>query len=153
MSPRENSLKIRAAFFGILASSILLAVYFFVLTSLNDWTFARDQFRSFWYFILALAIGFGIQVSLFTYLKNSVHRAGGSSGKVLAVSGTTSTAAMISCCAHYLVNLVPILGISGFLSVAAQYQTQFFWVGLAFNLFGIAYVGRRVMQFRKQAAL
>lgn len=79
--------------------------------------------------------------------KNAIHNQQGS-GKVLAVSGTTSTAAMISCCAHYLVNIAPVLGIAGALSIIAQYQIQLFWVGLAFNLGGIVFIANKLFKFK-----
>ncbi|OGZ02563.1 MAG: hypothetical protein A2946_01190 [Candidatus Liptonbacteria bacterium RIFCSPLOWO2_01_FULL_53_13] len=133
--------------YGILASSILLGIYFAVLSLVSGWNFAQDQFSDFWYFIVGLALGFGIQIGLYTYLRNAIH-AGQGGGKVLGVTGTTSTAAMISCCAHYLVNLAPILGVTGLVAFVAQYQTKLFWVGLAFNLAGIAYVTNRIFKFK-----
>jgi P-type Cu+ transporter len=69
------------------------------------------------------------------------------SGKVLAVSGTTSTAAMISCCAHYLANILPVIGIAGAVALIAQYQIELFWFGLGCNLAGIAYMGIKVAKF------
>ncbi|MDP2142852.1 MAG: hypothetical protein Q8J80_01860 [Gallionella sp.] len=72
------------------------------------------------------------------------------SGKVIAVSGATSTAAMVSCCAHYLANIVPILGIAGFLSVVAEYQVELFWVGLVFSAAGIVYVASMVIKSSKE---
>ncbi len=137
---------------GLVAAVILLAIYFLVVSSISGWEFARIQFRNFWYFISSLATGFGIQVGLYVYLKNVVQNKRSDSGKVLAVSGTTSTAAMISCCAHYLANIVPILGISGFLSVVGQYQIELFWLGLAFNFLGIVYIGRKIWKLKKYMA-
>lgn len=67
----------------------------------------------------------------------------------VAVTGTTSTFAMISCCAHYLANIAPILGIAGALFLIAQYQVKIFWVGLAFNIFGIMFLGNKISQFKK----
>lgn len=130
---------------GMLASALLLTLYFGLLTGLSGWSFTLDQFRDFWPYITALAIGFGVQVGLFTYLHRAVHAA--HSGKVVAVSGTTSGVAMMSCCAHYLVNLLPALGATGFVTLATQYQIELFWVGLAANLAGIAYVGSRLVAF------
>lgn len=132
---------------GLLASFILLLFYFAIVTSISGWDFAQNQFSRFWYFIVSLAIGFGVQVGLYSYLKNSVHQ--NVSTKVLATSGTTSTAAMISCCSHYLVNILPILGITGVISFIGQYQFQFFWLGLAFNFAGITYMANKVYQFSK----
>ena len=132
--------------YGILASSILLGVYFTILTLVSGWSFAQEQFASYWYFVVSLAIGFGIQIGLYQYIKGLVH-SGQGMGKVVGVSGTTSTAAMISCCAHYLVNLVPILGITGIATFFAQYQVEFFWIGLAFNLFGIMFISNKIIKF------
>lgn len=135
---------IRPLQFGSAALLLLLVIYFVVVSLISGTDFALEQFAQFWYFIVLLALGFGIQVGLYTYLKNLVgqHRA---SGKVVAVSGTTSTAAMVSCCAHYLANVVPILGVTGFLAVVAEYQVELFWVGLAFNAAGILYVASKVI--------
>ncbi len=133
---------------GSTATLILLAVYVAIVSFVSGWDFMLDQFYQFWYFVITLAIGFGIQIGLYSYLKNAIHHQN-TSGKVLAVSGTTSTAAMISCCAHYLVNLLPILGIVGVVTVISQYQVQLFWVGIAFNLVGILYMGSRVIKFSK----
>ena len=69
--------------------------------------------------------------------------------KTLAATGTTSTLAMISCCAHYLANIVPILGIAGALSIVAQYQIKIFWIGLFFNILGIVFITDKIIKFRK----
>lgn len=132
----------------MLATGLLLGVYVSVLTLLSGWSFALSQFSQFWYFIVTLAIGFGIQVGLFTHLKNLV-RGGHGAGTVVGVTGTTSTAAMISCCAHYLVTLLPMLGVTGVVTFAAQYQTELFWVGILTNLGGIAYIANRLIQFKR----
>lgn len=126
---------------GISATFILLSVYFVTVSWVSGWSFALDQFSQFWYFVVTLAVGFGVQVGLYTYLKGKVLPAG---RQVLAVSGATSTAAMISCCAHYLVNVLPILGAVGIITVISQYQIQLFWVGLAFNFAGIAYIAYEI---------
>jgi len=136
--------------YGILASSVLLGVYFVILTLVSGWNFTQEQFVSYWYFVVSLAVGFGIQIALYQYIKGLVH-SGQGMGKVVGVSGTTSTAAMISCCAHYLVNLVPILGVTGIATFAAQYQVEFFWIGLAFNLFGIIFISNKIIKFKKQS--
>lgn len=133
-----------------LATFSLLLLYFAIVTLVSGFKFALSQFESYWYFLVSLAIGFGIQVGLYTYLKYLVRKSNAvMKDKTVAVTGTTSTLAMISCCAHYLANIVPILGIAGALTIVAQYQTEIFWVGLAFNLFGIAFIGRKIIKFKK----
>lgn len=132
---------------GLLSTSILLVVYFTIVTLVSGWSFAQEQFRQFWYFVVTLATGFGIQVGLYSYLKSSIK--GTVSPRVVATTGATSTAAMISCCAHYLVNLLPILGAVGIITVISQYQVQLFWLGLAFNFAGIVSMANKVYKFSK----
>lgn len=133
---------------GIVATLILLSVYIAIVSLVSGWNFMLIQLQTYWYFVISLAVGFGIQVGLYSYLKSAIAKTN-SSGRVLAVSGTTSTAAMISCCAHYMVNILPILGTVGIVTVISQYQVQFFWVGLVFNLIGIIYIASRIYQFSK----
>ncbi len=132
---------------GFVASFILIGVYFGLVSLISSFDFAQSQFSEFWYFILSLSFGFGIQIGLYSYLKNSIKQM--ASKKVLAVSGTTSTAAMISCCTHYLANILPILGTTGVVVFVSQYQVEIFYVGLLFNFFGIVYILRKIIQFKK----
>mgnify|MGYP001588458899 CR=1 FL=1 len=138
----------RAIMHGVVGTTALLVVYFSVVSLISGWQFVPDQFGSFWYFVVSLTMGFGIQVGLYSYLRNAVHRQSGTG--VVAVSGTTSTVAMISCCAHYLANLLPIIGISGALSIIGQYQIELFWIGLIANAAGIIYIASRIIKFSKQ---
>ena len=130
---------------GLTATILLLGVYFGLITLISGWSFALGQFSRFWYFIIALALGFGVQVGFYFYLKDAVHQLAAKG--IVAVSGTTSTVAMVSCCAHYLANILPVIGIAGFLSIIGQYQVQLFWFGLVFNFAGIAYIGGKIMKF------
>ena len=141
----------RPAGFGVGAFAALLAVYFGALTLVSGWRFTVDQFSDFWFYIVPLAAGFGLQVALFLKLCEVVSRAK-EAGAVIAASGTTSTAAMISCCAHYLTNVAPVLGATGLVAFAAQFQVELFWVGLAFNAAGIAYVGTMLWKATKAHA-
>lgn len=141
----------RPSAFGALAFGALLAVYFAALTLVSGWSFTVSQFADFWYYIVPLALGFGIQIALFVRLRQVVSLVK-ESGTVVAASGTTSTVAMISCCAHYLTNVAPILGATGLVAFAAQFQVELFWVGLLFNLAGIAYVGDKLFKASKEHA-
>ena len=138
--------------YGIVAAAALLGVYFVILAAVSGWEFTVSQFFDFWYFIVSLAAGFGIQVGLYSYLRNAV-RGMDKSGKVVAVSGTTSTAAMISCCAHYLTNILPLVGAAGAIALVAQYQIELFWFGLACNLAGIIYMTTRITKFSRAHAM
>ncbi|QQG38258.1 MAG: hypothetical protein HYS26_01770 [Candidatus Kaiserbacteria bacterium] len=138
----------KPALFGLLASTSLLAVYFAVLTLVSGWSFAQNQFATYWYFIVSLALGFGVQIGLYTYLRRLLAGMHGE-GRVVGVTGTTSALAMISCCAHYLANLLPILGAVGLVTFVASYQTQLFWIGLLFNLGGTLFMANRIRSFKK----
>lgn len=128
------------------ASLGLLAFYFSTVTLVSGWSFAQLQFSKFWYFVISLSLGFGIQVGLYLHLRNIVHRQ--NSTGVIATTGTTSGVAMVSCCAHYLVNLLPIVGIGGLVTIISHYQLQLFWIGIAANLFGIAYLASNVYKYK-----
>lgn len=135
---------------ALVAITSLLLFYFVIVSAISGFKFALSQFESYWYFLVSLALGFGIQIGLYSYLKQLVKNSNvAMSGKTVAVTGTTSTLAMISCCAHYLANIVPILGIAGALSIVAQYQVKIFWIGLAFNIFGIVFISNKIIKFKK----
>jgi len=141
----------RPAGAGAGAFGMLLALYFGLLALISGWSFTLSQFGEFWYYIVPLAAGFGVQVALFLKLREVVSRAK-EAGAVIAASGTTSMAAMISCCAHYLANVAPLLGATGLVAFAAQFQVELFWVGLAFNAAGIGYVGTKLWKATKAHA-
>lgn len=148
-SHSSSSTEYRPVAYGSLAFLLLLAVYFGALTLVSGWSFTVSQFTQFWYYILLLAAGFGLQVALFIRLRDLVQLSKHSK-TVIAASGTTSTAAMISCCAHYLANVAPVLGATGMVAFAAQFQVELFWIGLLFNAAGIAYVGNKVFKATKE---
>lgn len=137
--------------FGAAASAALLVVYFGALTLISGWRFTLDQFNEFWFYIVPLAAGFGVQVALYLRLRDVVMRTKDATG-VVAASGTTSAAAMVSCCAHYLMNVAPVLGATGLVAFVAQFQVELFWVGLLFNLAGIAYVANKLVKATRQHA-
>jgi P-type Cu+ transporter len=139
------------AIYGGLAMLALLGLYFSTLTLVSGWAFTAAEFRRYGTFIVALAGGFGTQVALFSRLRSLVGT-GKEPRAVVAASGTTSTAAMVSCCAHYLVNVAPVLGATGLVAFAAQFQVEFFWVGLAFSAGAIAFMLSRVLKAEKEHA-
>ena len=129
---------------GTLAFLAMLGIYFGVLTLVSGWDFTVSEFSRFWYYVLPLALGFGIQMGLYIHLRQRLahHHTG---GKIVVASGTTSTAAMLACCTHYLTGILPVIGAAGAVTLIAQYQVQLFWVGLAFNLAGIIFIGSRII--------
>ncbi|MDO8424850.1 MAG: hypothetical protein Q7S70_02830 [bacterium] len=132
---------------GLAAGMALLVFYFLILSLVSGWSFTGVQFRENWYWILGLSSGFGIQIGIFTFLRDQKARL---SGKAVAASGSASTLAMISCCSHYLVNVLPIIGISGLAAIVGQYQTEIFVFGIVSNLAGVGYLVIKLMKFKKE---
>lgn len=139
---------LRPLLLGMFAFVAMLTVYFGVLSLVSGWDFTLSEFGQFWPYVVALALGFGLQIGLYIRLKQQLahhHTA----GTMVVASGTTSTAAMLACCTHYLTNVLPIIGAAGLVTLVAQYQVELFWLGLAFNAAGIAFVGSRIFQARR----
>jgi len=131
---------------GVTAAVGVIGFYLGLITLTSDWYNAKVQFYEYRWWILALAAGLGVQATLFSSIRirlqgNNMKGAKSS----LAASGGISTASMAACCAHYLVAFLPALGLP-FLSAAvaglAEYQTQFFLLGVISNLFGIGFMLR-----------
>ena len=141
----------RAYLLGVLASFAIVGIYLGMNTLTSDWYFARVQFSEYRWWIISLAIGLGIQVTLYTlfraHLRGKKKTAANSS---MAASGGVSVVAMMACCSHYLATVIPLLGVS-FLSATAvaslaQYQPYFFLAGIVSCIFGI---GLMVRMMRK----
>ncbi len=143
----------RSIVLGLLSTVLMLVIYFAVVSFVSGENFAISQFNQNWYFIVSLALGFGIQVSLYSHLRwliGNPEKSLVNTGKTVAITGTTSTLSMISCCSHYLINALPILGVTGVLSFIGQYQKELFGVGLLFNLFGIVYISKQINRLNNQ---
>jgi P-type Cu+ transporter len=124
---------------GTVAAIAMLTAYLAIISALSGWDFALSQFSEFWPYLVALSVGFAIQIGLYFYLRQLTakrHYA----HCAIATSGTTSGAAMLACCTHYLANILPVIGATALVSAIAEYQIGLFWLGLAFNAAGLAYV-------------
>ena len=72
-----------------------------------------------------------------------------SRGSIMAIEVSPRSFRDLVTVAERRTNLLPILGVAGVVTFVAQYQTQLFWVGIAFNLAGIVYMVNRVIRFKK----
>lgn len=139
---------VRATIIGLSAALLMLALYGVVVSVLSGWGSMLEQFRHYWYFLVPLWVGFGVQIGLYSALRQTV-RSCASSRAAVTASGTTSTAAILACCTHYLGSLVPALSLGGLVSIVAHYQTELFGLALAANLFGLAAVGKKLAAARR----
>jgi len=149
--PIEWFLYPRAYLFGAAAALAVIGFYLGMNTLTSDWYFARVQFGEYRWWIISLAIGLGIQVTLFTLFRVNLrgHRLKAAKSSI-AASGSVSTAAMMACCSHYLATLIPALGIpflsASAISALAEYQVYFFLAGVISCLFGIGLMLRMMRQ-------
>ena len=122
----------KPVFLGVLAGVSLFLFYMSVITFFQGFEFAILNFKSVWYWIVPLVIGFGTQIGLYNSIKHTAQMTG-----TVAVSGGISGGSMIACCSHFLLNIIPLIGFSGLALFLVKYQTAFFATGIISNVFGI----------------
>jgi len=142
----KQAFKVKPYIFGVTAAVSVIGFYLGLLTIVSDWYNATSQFAQYWGWIIALATGLGIQATLFSHIKSQLKEETITAAKSsLAASGGVSTASMAACCAHYLVAFLPAFGLPFFSAAAAglaEYQIEFFFIGVISNIFGIAVMVR-----------
>ncbi len=122
---------------GIGAAVLLIIVYLGIITLAQDWTHALEQTAKLWYWVLALAGGFGIQAGLFSFIRQGIRERRAATTGSVAASGGVSAGSMAACCAHHLSDVLPLLGLSGLAAFLANYQVFFIIVGVLSNIVGI----------------
>jgi Cu+-exporting ATPase len=127
MVKRTNSV-----LYGILAGLGLLLFYLGVVSIFQNIQFAFLNLRSLWYLLIPLSAGFGTQIGLYASIKQTAAISGAVAG-----TGGVSAGSMIACCSHFLLNLIPIVGISGLAVFLVKYQPAFLGVGILSNAVGI----------------
>lgn len=131
---------VKPTIYFIFGTTILLALYLILMRiTTGSMETAISQFNFYHPWILALSLGFGIQLALSKLLRIK-HMETLETNKVSKVTGATSTATMVACCAHHAVDVLPILGASALASFLGAYTKEFFAIGIVFNLFGIGYM-------------
>ena len=129
---------VKSLVYGILAGLGILVFYILVLTIFQSYGFALSEFNRLWLWLVPLAIGFGAQIGLYTSIKHDATIKTG-----VATSGTISGGSMVVCCSHYLLTVIPLIGITGlsaFTSFLMAYQKAFFSIGIASSAMGVAFM-------------
>lgn len=124
---------------GIVASIGLFGLYGLTMTLLSGWDAAVEQFFALWYLMVPLAVGFGVQVGLYTQLKHRyrVLKHGNKDNAVVTAGGVSGSTAMLACCVHHATDVLPLLGLSGLSIFLTQFQKPILLVSLGINIFGI----------------
>ena len=123
----------KALTYGIPAGLGILLFYISVLTIFQSYGFALYEFKRLWYWLIPLAIGFGTQIGLYVSIRHTAALTG-----TVAGTGGVSAGSMVACCSHFILNLVPIVGLSGIAIFLAAYQKEFLGVGILSNIIGIS---------------
>lgn len=122
---------------GIGAAVLLLVVYMGIITWAEGLEHALEQTVMLWYWVVALAGGFGIQAGLFSFIRQGLRQRKASASVSVATSGGVSAGSMAACCAHHLTDVLPLLGLSGLAAFFASYQLLFIVIGVLSNIVGI----------------
>ncbi len=122
---------------GVSAAFLLILIYVGLITLAQDFTHALDQTADMWYWVLALAGGFGIQAGLFSFIRHGMRRRRAAATGTVATSGGVSAGSMAACCAHHLSDILPLLGLSGVAIFLVEYQVFFIVIGVLSNIVGI----------------
>lgn len=126
----------RMVLIGVGAALLLLAFYAGILALSQGFEHAVEQSARLWYWLLALAVGFGVQASLFSFIRYSLKQRRAATASV-ATSGGVSAGSMAACCAHHLSDVLPLIGLSGLAAFLVNYQLFFIILGVVSNVIGI----------------
>lgn len=132
----------RSLRWGATASGALTAFYVAVVAGSGGREHLVDQARTDWWLLTPIILAFGTQVALSVELRHR-HRAQHLAATTGAGTGA-SAIGMVACCAHHLVDLVPLLGAAGVAGFLFDWRIPLMVAGLAVNLVAVAIAGRRL---------
>lgn len=130
----------------MLGLSSLYAMILMLVT--KDLRHPIDQFLILQPWMSLLILGFGVQTGLFWLMKKGVHFKIHEKRDAKLTVGTGSAMsgmAMVACCAHHVVDALPVLGFSAAAFFLAEYQSQLLILGVIVNFIGIVYMGCLVL--------
>ena len=136
---------------GLVGAVVLLGLYLGIISLAQGVEHAFAQLGADAAFVGLIAAGFGTQIALFAELR-TVDRHHRAAAAVTAAGTGTSTAAMLACCAHHLVDLLPLVGLSAAAVFLNAYKTPLFLVGIGMNGIGIAVIARQLQRARRACA-
>ena len=142
----------RPLLFSLLGMVGLMLLYLGIVSLAEGWTHAVELLAEDAWLVGPIMAGFGVQVGLYTYLKTVIHAAATGTGALAGAGGTTSTAAMVACCAHHVTDVLPLLGLSAAAAFLAEYRIPFMLAGLVTNLIGIGVISFLILRQRRHLA-
>jgi hypothetical protein len=144
----SGGIGLRSIFAGLAAVAALPTAYLVLISLAQSPDHAFSQLRADLPYLGAISLGFGTQIGLFVELRTL--RAGrGRAGALTTASAGTGSAAMLACCAHHLVDVLPIVGLSAAAAFLNDYRVPVLALSLGMNVLGIVVIGRRLLQARR----
>lgn len=145
---------------GVLAALAMVGVYLGVLSVLQSPAHAVEQLVADGIWVALVALGFGIQIGLYTFLRLLIQAAKAAGATGMTAMGTgTSTLGMLACCAHHLTEIAPLVGLagagglSGAIGFFTEWKYAFIALGLAMNVVGIVVTLRTLDKSRRHLNL
>src|SRR3989304_3305308 len=146
----------RSIAIGLAGAAALLGAYLGIISLAQGVEHAVAQLASDAPFVGLIAAGFAAQIALFAELRavDPPHRhpPPGPPAPTPAAGTGTSAAAMLACCAHHLVDLLPLLGLSAAAVLLNAWRTPLFLVGIGMNVIGIIVMARQLQRARRACA-
>jgi hypothetical protein len=139
---------------GILGASLLTAIYFGIVSWAESPEHALEFFWQDRWIVFPIIIGFGVQAALYIILKKGLFlpvASMGASGAMTGAGGSTSTLAMVACCAHHVTDVLPILGLTAAAAFLAEYRQAFMLLGLGTTILGIIFMLGILIRERRKA--
>ncbi len=139
---------------GLLGAGFLVALYVGIVSIAESPRHAVDLFWEDRLIVVPIVVGFGVQMALYVILKKRLFVPvvyTGPSGTLAGASGTTSTIAMVACCAHHVTDVLPVLGLTAATAFLAEYRLAFMVIGLSMTLFGIGFMMVILVRERRRA--
>lgn len=136
MEPHLRNKIIRNVTIAIL---LVVGLNLLVLSYLDFPLMAKLQLQKYWFLLLLLIGGFGVQVGLYTYTRHQNMIC----SFTTATSGGVSTISMLLCCSHYLVNFLPFLSLS-FATWLTNYTFYILLFGIISNAAGIWFIFSKI---------
>ncbi len=143
----------RSVLVGVVAGSALVAAYLGAITVAQGIGHAVDQLVADALFVVPIVAAFGLQVALVAELR-TIDRRHRRAATAVATAGTgTSGVAMLACCAHHLVDVLPVLGLSAAAAFLEAYKTPLAVVGMVASLIGLIVLARQLRRARGACAV
>ncbi|MDA3939131.1 MAG: hypothetical protein PF693_07465 [Spirochaetia bacterium] len=95
---------------GLTGSILLSGIYFLFLVLIGGIEHAVGFVSFLWYWLAIIITGFGLQIGLYTYIRQKIKSRAATAE--VSTSVGVSTGSMVACCLHLAVDLLPLVGLS-----------------------------------------